>query len=128
MEEMMNAVNAATAPAVQMWMNWMVLIFLCSILFVWKHVPARFVLGAFFLGAIIALVIFNINPNPHLLGISHLLVWVPLAIYLYRKVVRSDTFRPASPYGIWIVLLLATIAISTVFDIRDLVLVAMGQK
>lgn len=128
MQEMMNAINAETTPIVQMWMNWMMLIFLCSLLFVWKHVPARIVLAAFIIGAMVAYVVFQINNNPHLLGISHLLVWVPLAVYLYFNVVRNETFRLASPYGIWIVLLLLTIAISTVFDVRDVALVAMGQK
>ena len=128
MEEMMNAINAETTPIVQVWMNWMALIFLCSILFVWKHVPARIVLAAFIIGAVVAYGVFQINSNPHLLGISHLLVWVPLAIYLYFKVVRSEAFRLASPYGIWIVLLLLTIAISAVFDVRDIILLAMGQK
>ena len=128
MEAMEQAINAATSPAVQLWMNWMLGIFLASILFVWKYPAARWVLGAFVLSAVLGLLIFNLTGNPHLLGITHLVLWAPLAVYLYQKVVRAEGFQFKSVYGIWIALLLITIVISLLFDVRDIALVLLGMK
>jgi len=120
MEEMMLAVEAATTPVVQAWMNWMVFIFLVSIAFVWNRVGARYTLGAFVLGAVAALVVFNITKDPHMLGISHILFWMPLLWVLYRVDISKSTFSWKSAYGIWMALLIITILVSLVFDFRDL--------
>jgi len=128
MEEMQLAVDAATTPGVKMWMNWMLFIFLLSIVFVWKHVAARYVLGAFFLTVPIAILVFNLTQSAHLIGISHILLWGPLAYFLFRREVKAVSFKPASPYGVWLILLLCTITISLVFDVRDIALVMQGMK
>jgi hypothetical protein len=44
------------------------------------------------------------------------------------KEVKSDGFKFQSPYGVWAMLLMTTIMISLLFDIRDIVLVGIGQK
>jgi len=128
MEEMQLAIDAATTPAVKVWMNWMLLIFLLSVVFVWKHVGARYVLGAFFLTIPFAMVVFNLTQSAHLVGISHILVWGPLAYFLIRRDVKNASFKPASPYGVWLILLLGTIAVSLIFDVRDIILVMLGMK
>ncbi|MDX1519765.1 MAG: hypothetical protein R3318_06540 [Gammaproteobacteria bacterium] len=128
MEEMNAAVNAVMTPAVRIWVNWMLAIFLVSIFFVWKHKSARIILAAFILTLPVALVIFELGKNPHLLGISHILVWTPLAVYLLKTEISGQLSRLKSPYGIYLVLLLITIAISLVFDVRDVILVTMGLK
>ncbi len=128
MQEMELAILAATSPSVQIWMNWMLIIFLLSILFVWKYKPARAVLAAFVLTVPIALMVFNLWSSAHLIGIAHLLLWVPLAYYLFSKEFKNPQFNVKSFYGVWLVLLMATIAISVVFDIRDIVLVLLGEK
>lgn len=128
MEEMTQAINAVTSPAVQIWMNWMLFIFVVSILFVWKHVAARLALLAFVLSAVLGLVIFNYTKQPHLIGVSHLILWTPLAIYLVAKVIKAKNFKARSPYGIWVLLLVATIVVSLVFDIKDVAMVLMGKR
>jgi len=122
MNEMMQAVEAATSPVVQAWMNWMVLIFLLSLLFVWKRVGARYTIAAFVLGAIAALVIFKMSGDPHLLGVSHILFWLPLLWIIYKVDISKPGFNWKTPYGIWLALLMVTIVISLVFDFRDLAL------
>lgn len=128
MKEMELAVEAVTTPAVQMWINWMMFIFLASILFVWKYKAARIVLGAFVLTLPLAILVFNVSKSAHLIGIAHIVVWGPLAFFLIKNELKRPSFSFKSAYGVWMVLLLGTIAVSLVFDVRDIVLVMLGQK
>lgn len=128
MEEMEQAVNAATSPTVQIWMNWMFVVFATSIAFAWKYNSARIVLVAFILTLPLAILVFNLTNSVHLIGIAHLLIWGPLAVYLVIVDLKSSTFKFASLYGVWIALLLGTIVVSLVFDVRDIILVLLGTK
>jgi len=128
MEEMEIAILAATTPEVQIWMNWMMAIFMTSLIFVWKYKSARIVFAAFVLTVPIAMVVSNISKSAHLIGIAHIILWGPLAYYLIKKVVLNPSFEKISFFGVWVYLLLATISISIVFDIRDITLVFMGLK
>ena len=128
MDEMEQAINAATSPAVQMWMNWMFIVFATSIAFVWKYNSARIVLVAFILTLPGAMLVYSLTNSVHLIGIAHLLIWGPLAVYLVIRDLKSASFRFGSIYGIWIILLLGTIVVSLVFDVRDIILVLLGTK
>jgi len=68
MEAMMLEVEAITLakPLIGYWMNWMGIIFLLSLLFVWKHRPARWVLPSFILTMIVAMIVYAISGNVHL--------------------------------------------------------------
>jgi len=127
-EEMELAINAATTPAVQIWMYWMMLVFAISLLFVWKYKAARIVLVSFILTMPVALLIFNLSKSVHLIGIAHLIIWGPLAFFLIKYELKRSSFSFKSAYGVWVMLLLGTIAISLVFDIRDIILVMLGEK
>jgi len=129
MFEMMEEVNAqmATAPQwVQYWMNWMMGIFMASVLFVWKHKVARYSLAAFLITIPVGMVIFHFTHNVHLLGIAHLIVWGPLLVYLFKSSIKGQNLK--NPLGVWVFLLASTITISLLFDVRDLVLIALGKK
>jgi hypothetical protein len=128
MEEMTSAINAATSPAVQMWMNWMLAIFALSIIFVWKYKGARWVLLAFLLSMPVGYFIFQATQDPWLLGIPHILLWLPLAIYLIAVELKRPEVRLPSIYGVWLMILLGTIAISLVFDFRDVFQVLSGSR
>jgi len=128
MEEMELAVQAVSTPMVQMWINWMLFIFMASILFVWKHKSARIVLASFILTVPVALLVFNLTKSAHLTGVAHIIIWGPLAYFLFKSDLKEPSFRLKSAYGIWIVLLLTTITISLVFDVRDAVLIMLGMK
>ena len=114
-------------PVVGYWMNWMMLISLAAIFFVWRHKPARYALAALFIIFPIALLIFNQTGEVHLIGIAHLLVWGPLAVYMYQ-ICRQGEVNKKSLYGIWFMLFLATIVISMLFDVRDIFLVLTGGR
>ena len=122
------AINAATSPAVKIWMNWMLFIFLASIIFVYKHKSARFILGAFVLTLPLALLIFEMTKSPVLIGVAHIIIWIPLAIYLIKTEFMGKTENLKAFYGIYLSLLLATIGISLFFDIRDSVMIMTGLK
>ena len=132
MEALMNEMNAQmemVATPVQIWMNWMMVIFLSSIFFSFKHIEARFAFGAFLLTMPIGMLIFHQIRNVHILGIAHFIVWLPLAIYLVKRMKSgAEKYQKWGSFRIWHHLILLTIVISLLFDARDIVLVAMGQK
>jgi hypothetical protein len=128
MEEMTAAINAATSPVVQIWMNWMLAIFAISIIFVWKYKGARWVLLALFLSIPAAYFLFQATKDPWLLGLIHFVLWIPLGIHLLVVEIKRPEVRIASIYGVWLVLLLATIVISLVFDFRDVFQVLTGSR
>lgn len=124
----MQAQMAELRPAVQYWMNWMAFIFVVAIVFAWKRPAARWTLAALVASALLGPVVFALGGTVHLLGIVHFLLWLPLLVYLIREEIRKPGFEAGSVYGVWVLLLSATIVISLLFDARDIVLVAMGQK
>ena len=128
MQEMMQAIQADTTPSVQLWMNWMSLMFMLSLVFVWKKVGARFVLAAVVLGLICGVVIFKLTGDPWLLGISHILFWMPLLWILYRVDISKPGFSWKTPYGVWLAVLMVTIVVSLVFDFRDVAMVLLGKR
>ena len=109
-------------------MNWMSLVFLASVFFVWRHRAARFVLLVTFLTLPVAFLIFRMHPNVELFGIAHFLLWLPLLVFLVRKEIKAPSFNAKTAYGVWLLLLSATIIVSLAFDARDIVLVALGRK
>jgi len=131
MTEIFNSMNTQMAilpNLVQIWMNWMMFIFLSSIFFVWKYKTARWVLVSFFLTMLLGILVYYLTNTVHLLGIPHIIIWLPLLIFLYRLDFKSESFKKASPYGVWVILLATTIVVSLIFDVRDIFLVSIGSK
>ena len=126
MKEMVLAIQEATTPAVRIWLHQNGQ--RSSEIFFWKYKSARIVLASFILTLPIAILIFSISNSAHLIGIAHIIVWGPLAFYLINSDLKRSSFQRRSPYGIWIILLLGTIAVSIVFDVRDITLVLLEMK
>jgi len=122
------AINAATSDATKIWMDWMMIIFLSSLFFVYRHLSARFIIASLILSMPIAIWIFQTTKSPHLLGVAHILVWLPLSIYLVKTEIIGKVESLKSPYGVYLILLLSTIVISLFFDIRDALLIALDLK
>jgi hypothetical protein len=59
-----------------------------------------------------------------LLGLPHIILWTPLALYLYGQIKRED--MPAWPKRIMMVVL-AVFVVSLVFDYVDLVRYVLGD-
>ncbi len=130
MQEQMDAQVAALSQPVQWWMNWMMLIFFVSIVFVWRHAEARWTFGTMLATIPVAMGIFYVWRNVHLFSLAHWLLWAPLAAYLIHRWRYADDekYRRWSPYRVWFTLLLATICVSLAFDARDIYLVITGPK
>jgi len=101
----------------QLWVFWMISLNTAS-LFYLKHVPARAVLAAWLVNLVFMNTLCYFNGYNRLLGLSHILFWTPLVIYLFR--VRSQ-YPPKDSFGVWLRALLATNAVSLVVDYVDVV-------
>lgn len=102
---------------VQWWMNWMgIVLFLGSLIFAFVGVEARWLLLAMFLTIPATFLIGYAVGWNNLWGITHLILWTPVAIYMAR---RFSQIEVKSIYGVWYVLALATLWISLIFDVKD---------
>jgi len=136
MEGMQAALDAGMTPAVKIWVNWMMIVFFASIIFIWKYWTARWALIAILITLPIGVLIFQQTQNIHLIGIAHIIAWLPLAVYIW-KTTLSKTAKASAPdnpslyhraFFFWACLLFATIVISLLFDVRDIFLVLTGGK
>lgn len=96
-------------------------------LFIWKssRMTAVFCVIASVLGAVGVDTMYNQMGYVKLLGLPHVIVWTPLAIYLALQIRRPDL--PSWPKRIMMVIL-AVIAISLVFDYIDVIRYAIGER
>ena len=60
-----------------------------------------------------------------LLGLPHIILWLPLCFYLWKQISRSE-IRPWPKRIIWVVLV--TIGISLAFDIADAARYVLGER
>lgn len=118
-KEMIVQFEALPMP-VLLWVSWMGFIFALAFFYARERKAAQFAILTFFvftfLGAGIA---FYLMGSIHWIAVVHLIVWPPLLYYLLVHEVRSSGFRPKSTYGLWVILLIATMVVSLLFDIRD---------
>ncbi|MEM6652106.1 MAG: hypothetical protein AAF582_05860 [Pseudomonadota bacterium] len=103
----------------KLWLGVMLITNLAAVIFVRKHVAARWVLGAWlFSHAWIALLegtgVYTVQGG--LVSLGHIIVWAPAIYALYRY--RSQIELP-SAYGIWASLMLFFYGVSLIFDVRD---------
>lgn len=128
LQAQIDAQMAVLGTPVELWINWMMVIFISSILFVWKHKEARWALAALLVTFPTALLIFKLWGNVHLFALTHLLWWTPLLVYLIKSFQSQDKFKQWGALRLWHHLLCITIAISLFFDVRDVYLVVTGVK
>ena len=138
--EIYATMSAETTYVVKLWMRWMVSIFLLSLVFLKRYKAARWTFIAIIATMICAVITWKLSKNVHLFGIPHLIVWTPLAVYLWKQTLSPRARAAATPdninkdglyhkaFMLWAVLIFVTILISLVFDVRDTYLVAIGVK
>lgn len=119
---------AALPSAVRLWTGWMMAVFLFAAFFVRRDVAARVVLVSFFLTMAAAMVFFRATGTVKMIAAAHLLVWTPLLTYLIKTRLGCSSFKARSPVGAWLILLTATIAVSLVFDAREVVIYLQGVE
>ena len=68
---------------IKIWLAWLMMVNLSSIFFIF-HIEAKFVLTAIILVMILMPLLTELNGFNKLLGLGHIIPWVPLLVYLIR--------------------------------------------
>ncbi|MDX1496925.1 MAG: hypothetical protein R3352_05165 [Salinisphaeraceae bacterium] len=106
----------------QAWVYWMMIINTAAVFFL-KHPQAKFVLGAWVGNVITMTILFEAVGYVRLLGLSHVIWWTPLVIYLFMG---RNQFPPGK-VATWLWVLLITNSASLVIDYIDVVRYFMGD-
>jgi len=127
--------HIAHAPLwLQAWLTWLVVVNLAAVLFLIRWHDGKLRLGhieAFAIAASMIAIAFLMPWLFHqvgyvrLLGLGHIPIWTPLAIYLWT---RLSHHRANSLFGMYLRLLLVTILISLAFDYTDVARYFMGEQ
>ncbi len=111
----------------QIWVAWLIVANSAAVLFL-REKPARWVLAAWLANLVVMTALAELSGFNRLLGLSHVLVWTPLLIYLYRLGRRGDGFSGASRYERWIRTLFVTDLLSLVVDYLDVARYLVGSE
>lgn len=118
--EVWNAEGQANAPQwVQIWLMIMLASFALGLLFVWKRVEARWVVGGFITSILVSgfvIPALGLVSLSGLIALMHLIFWSP-ALFLLLK--NRPFMKERSFYAVWSGLITAVILFSFIFDIRD---------
>lgn len=106
----------------QAWVGWMMVLNTAALFFL-RTSEARVVLGCWIANVITMTVFFELFGYVRLLGLSHVIWWTPLVIYLFS---RRGSF-PAGAVGIWLWIVLVTNSASLVIDYIDVARYFMGD-
>lgn len=106
----------------QAWVYWMMLLNTAAIFFL-RHKQAKLVLAAWIGNVITMSVLFEVVGYVRLLGLSHVIWWTPLVIYLFR----GRASFPAGMAATWLWVLMLTNTASLVVDYIDVARYLMGD-
>ena len=107
---------ANQATWIVFWVYWLVIINFASALFAWKKVEARWVFAAMVVNIPLMNFLFETVGWVRLLGLSHVLVWTPLLLYLWW---RRGLIDRATLYGKYLTVLFVTNFASLILDYHD---------
>ena len=124
-QEFQDAV-AAGPQWVAVWVNYMGLVFLLAVPFSFIRAEARWALITMLLTAPAMIALYSQVGFVRLLGVVHVVLWTPLAIYLWRR--RGKWRVKETIAGKWIAVLFATIIISLLFDYADVARYLLGER
>ena len=110
---------------IQSWILWLTFINLLSVVFIIAHHEARWILGVFLANMVFMGLLYQLFGYVRLLGLSHIIFWTPLVIYLLLKMPQR---RLKNASGVYLVLLLASNSLSLIFDYRDFFLWLGGDR
>ncbi len=106
-------------PHVSLWLMWMLVVAVTSLVWSFWKFEARYVLAAFAAAFVTALLLPPLIGEQNVvyatLSVIHIVFWTPALVLLWRR--RAAVNR--SLYGVWLDLAMATMAISLIFDYRD---------
>ncbi|MCH7960337.1 MAG: hypothetical protein IID08_09405 [Candidatus Hydrogenedentes bacterium] len=108
-----------------LWVMWMMALNTASMIFCWKKIEARFVLAAWIPNGIFMTLLAEQMGYTRILGLSHVIFWTPLVIYLFT---RRKNFEWSTTYGKWLYILLVTNVASLVIDYIDVIRYIAGDR
>lgn len=111
-------------PILVAWVTWLMIVNTASILFAGRHVEARWILAAWLVNFALMSGLFAAFGFTRILGLSHVLVWTPLLVYLWR---RSSGAPAGSAFTTWILALFVSNAVSLLFDYVDVARYLLGD-
>lgn len=128
MKRMMQAVQAQTTPLVRAWLNFMTLVLVVGgALFMFSHTTALLVFLSALASLVGAIFLFGKFQNIYVLGATHIPLWGPLVTYIV-----ATEFAPGADfseaYTLWLTAATLVMAVSLVFDMRDLYLVLTAGR
>jgi len=106
------------------WVCWLIIVNTAGILFVTRHVEARWTLGAWAINLFLMTALYDSFGFVRLLGLSHIIVWTPLLGYLWTRRAQHDL---KTVFGKWAVALFLSNALSLAIDYIDIVRYGMGD-
>lgn len=111
--------KANVPPVVGVWLKVMMVTFVSSLLFVWKHNAARVLLAGVAIsmscGPLIAQSLGLVVLSGYV-ALMHLIFWSPALFFLLKE---RAFLKKLTPYSVWAGLAASVIMISFVFDVRD---------
>ncbi|MEO9468322.1 hypothetical protein [Parasphingorhabdus sp.] len=121
--QLWNDEGIANSPQwVQTWLMVMLASFAVGLLFVWKRVEARWVVGGFITAILLSrlgIPALGIVKLSGLVALVHLIFWSP-GLYLLLK--NRPFLTERSFYALWSALITVVILFSFIFDVRDAVI------
>jgi len=106
---------------VQLWMRWLNIVFLLGLFFVANHIEARWSLVAYVAAFPVGFLAFYLVRDIRMTGVPHILFWAPLLFYLIGTIASDRAFEMISLFGLWVSLLIVTIFVSVILDIKGLI-------
>ncbi|MEM9570032.1 MAG: hypothetical protein AAF996_01110 [Pseudomonadota bacterium] len=106
---------------VQLWMRWLNIVFLLGLFFFANHAEARWSLVAYVVAFPVGFLAFYFVRDIRMTGLPHIVFWTPLLIYLIGTVISDRTFEMVSLFGLWVSLLITTIFVCVILDVKGLI-------
>lgn len=118
---------AALPMLLQYWLNWMMVVIILMPLLFFRRPQGRVAIGTSVLLLAAAIPLGRIFGISNFFALLHLLIWTPLVMYFCYQL-REKMIPIKSFFGIWSLVMVATVIISLVFDIRDFSRWLMGER
>ncbi len=131
MNVIVNFINdVLTQPvAIQLWLVWMTFAAFVGPGLLLRYVSARregtVILASNSVLGILGVFWYSQVGYTRILGLPHILFWIPLLTYLYPR--RKNLTSPSPVYGITTLLVL-TIVVSLAFDFTDVIRYMLGER
>ena len=122
--ELFGIVLVRFRPLQRIWGAWLVAVNSACVFFI-GHVEARVALGAVGVAVLAQALIYQRRRFIRMLGATHI-VWVPMLTWM---ALRLDTLRAGeTAFRLWLILLVATNAVSLAIDAWDATRFALGER